>query len=211
MHHAMNIASVFIELDKLYEGANTKSNQPVEKIFDKPDWEERLNKLSPQERQDRPYEILKIINYIELEYDGFDTEWDTVDIYASIAQDDYVTKGHHGYISDFIYEVDSADAFDFIVNLLDTLSLEQIKALNITNIDILADLYTKLNEADAANDSETYDYYLAAIDIFTAENFEVLVEKFYKQLHKHYKDDAYEWAEEYLDAEEGYWPEPEDY
>lgn len=209
MHFAMNIASTFTELDKLYEGATTKSNQPVEKIFDKPDWEERLNKLSSQELYDRTTDILKTINDIELEYDGFDTEWDTVDIYASIAQNDYVTNTHSGYVSDFIYELDSGAAFEFIRDRLDLLSLEQIKALNMANKDILADLYAKLNEAGAANDSETYMY---SIDLFVAENLEALVEIFYNQLRSKYKNDAYEWAEEHLDAdEEGRWPEPEDY
>jgi hypothetical protein len=144
-----------------------------------------------EEAVDPVSEVLENTPDYELEYEGFDTEW-SEDKWNPNSWYGHYTVDGTSHFRDFAYGVDSVSLFEYLVDLL------QNKAKEPSTSGIMAE-YKKLMQAWYAAEGEEEAIACEAMELYVAQHLHELADLYEKDIAEHYKEFAYEWAEENLE------------
>lgn len=198
----MNMYETWDELEKLNEEKEFRSE--FARLMSTPEGREEFHALPPEKRSElikadtEADPVQKILNDtpdFEFEYEGFERDW-YEDRFDPNSWYGHYQVGGTDYYSDYTYSKDAGDVFE---DLRDTIIDKYID--KVTDSELLAK-YRELKKAWDESDDETEDAACEALEVFIAENLELLVDIFYDQLTEHYAEDAEEWAYEHLDPDD---------
>lgn len=163
---------------KLYE-----EFRDYEKLWD--DVTEEDKKLS--EDLDPADKVLMETDDFELEYEGFEAEWEKDHFDPGSWHGHYQTRGTQYYPS-YTYDVDAISMFETIRDYM--LPEYSSKYSNIKEVKE----YNRLLKIWENSSEETEDEASAAVDLYLATNLSEFVDTFIEELTDHYAEAAHEWA-----------------
>ena len=145
---------------------------------------EELAKKSLKEELDPVDQILRQLPDYELEYEGYDYDWDE-DKFDPNSQYGHYQVAHTSRLDDFVYTVDATSLYETVFDILQEKVEGPVESDLMKKCKELMQAWWKASEAEEAK-------HLAAVELFVAQNLEEFADMCYNELLAEYKEQAYE-------------------